>query len=253
MLLSFFIVWLCINLVCSIPDAALKFPRENAGKVSQKCHSACVIQRTTGNLNEKRAYPQEKILWIGSFLISSIATRLKTRYDQIGQMASDQFKTLPTVGSGRKFYLSWKAASSTISSSSCWNSAPALRSWAAKSASRLTRSISSWTWCFTTGSCAASSSLRRTACRITSSNLTKFYTRTLLHNQPITSHSKPRTTQARSGPVPGKMPVTPPPVLVSVNPQLRLTVQNPKTRSVWLWLPNSLPAARSWSPRLAPR
>ena len=47
MLLSFFIVWLCINLVCSIPDAALKFPRENAGKVSQKCHSACVIQRTT--------------------------------------------------------------------------------------------------------------------------------------------------------------------------------------------------------------
>ena len=70
MLLSFFIVWLCINLVCSIPDAALKFPRENAGKVSQKCHSACVIQRTTGNLNEKRAYPQEKILWIGSFLIS---------------------------------------------------------------------------------------------------------------------------------------------------------------------------------------
>ena len=72
MLFSFFIVWLCINLVCSIPDAALKFPRENAGKVSQKCHSACVIQRTTGNLNEKRAYPQEKILWIGSFLISSI-------------------------------------------------------------------------------------------------------------------------------------------------------------------------------------
>lgn len=107
MLLSFFIVWLCINLVCSIPDAALKFPRENAGKVSQKCHSACVIQRTTGNLNEKRAYPQEKILWIGSFLISSIATCLKTRYDQIGQIASDQFKTLPTVGSGRKFYLSW--------------------------------------------------------------------------------------------------------------------------------------------------
>mgnify|MGYP004495151289 CR=1 FL=1 len=220
--------------------------------------------------------------------------------DQIGETVFSQFENLPSVNTGRKFYLSWshylvlmrisnedarhfyeieavkndwslsqlkrqygssrntpraswKAASSTISSSSFWNSVPALRSWAAKSASRLTRSISSWTWCFTTGFCAASSSLRRTACRITSSNLTKFYTRTLLHNQPITSHSKPRTTQARSGPVPGKMPVTPPPVLVSVNPQLRLTVQNPKTRSVWLWLPNSLPAARSWSPRLAPR
>ena len=54
--------------------------------------------------------------------------------------------------------VSWKAVSSTIFSSSCWNSVPALRSWAAKSASRLTRSISSWTWCFTTGSCAALSS-----------------------------------------------------------------------------------------------
>ena len=60
MLLSFFIVWLCINLVCSIPDAALKFPRENAGKVSQKCHSACVIQRTTGNLRKKELIRSKK-------------------------------------------------------------------------------------------------------------------------------------------------------------------------------------------------
>ena len=37
-------LWLCINLVCSIPEAALKFPHESAGKVSQKCHSSCVIQ-----------------------------------------------------------------------------------------------------------------------------------------------------------------------------------------------------------------
>ena len=37
-------LWLCINLVCSIPEAALKFSRESAGKVSQIRHSACVIQ-----------------------------------------------------------------------------------------------------------------------------------------------------------------------------------------------------------------
>jgi len=37
-------LWLCINLVCSIPEAALKFSRESAGKVSQIHHSACVIQ-----------------------------------------------------------------------------------------------------------------------------------------------------------------------------------------------------------------
>ena len=36
--------WLGFNLVCSIPEAALKFPRESAGKVSQIRHSACVIQ-----------------------------------------------------------------------------------------------------------------------------------------------------------------------------------------------------------------
>ncbi|MFQ9142140.1 MAG: hypothetical protein ACLR4W_08040, partial [Oscillospiraceae bacterium] len=39
-------LWLCINLVCSIPEAALKFSRESAGKVSQIRHSACVIQGT---------------------------------------------------------------------------------------------------------------------------------------------------------------------------------------------------------------
>ena len=37
-------LWLCINLVCIIPEAALKFSRESAGKVSQIRHSACVIQ-----------------------------------------------------------------------------------------------------------------------------------------------------------------------------------------------------------------
>ena len=36
--------WLSFNLVCSIAEAALKFPRESAGKVSQIRHSACVIQ-----------------------------------------------------------------------------------------------------------------------------------------------------------------------------------------------------------------
>lgn len=38
-LLSFFIVWLCINHVCSIPEIILDFPRESAEKVSQICHS----------------------------------------------------------------------------------------------------------------------------------------------------------------------------------------------------------------------
>ena len=93
-------LWLCINLVCSIPAAALKFPRENAGKVSQKCHSACVIQRTTP-LHRQAVFPY--------LSVSAGNLRNKVRH--------------------------------------CLTN------------SRLTRSISSWTWCFTTGSCAASSSL----------------------------------------------------------------------------------------------
>ena len=54
MLRSFFIVWLCINHVCSIPEAALKFPRESAGKVSQIRHSIHAVQSSSRNSAEKK-------------------------------------------------------------------------------------------------------------------------------------------------------------------------------------------------------
>ena len=143
MLLSFFIVWLCINLVCSIPDAALKFPRENAGKVSQRlCY-------TTNNWKSERKKslsagkntvdrlfshifhcnpPQNPLQFVeeeqhgehraayGKYLLQNLSEYLTPRFgkgfsvtnlkqmwhfyltyanNQIGQIASDQFKTLP--------------------------------------------------------------------------------------------------------------------------------------------------------------
>ena len=45
--------WLSFNLVCSIPEAALKFPRESAGKVSQKCNE-------TSPENERKPSPRLK-------------------------------------------------------------------------------------------------------------------------------------------------------------------------------------------------
>ena len=53
MLRSFFIVWLCINHVRSIPGIVLDFPRESAGKVSQKCNE-------TSSENERKPAPRLK-------------------------------------------------------------------------------------------------------------------------------------------------------------------------------------------------
>jgi hypothetical protein len=47
-------LWLCINLVCSIPEAALKFSRESAGKVSQIRHSIHAVQSSSWNGTEKK-------------------------------------------------------------------------------------------------------------------------------------------------------------------------------------------------------
>ena len=45
---------LCINLVCIIPEAASKFPRKRAGKVSQKCNCLCAEQLSTNQRAPKR-------------------------------------------------------------------------------------------------------------------------------------------------------------------------------------------------------
>jgi hypothetical protein len=46
--------WLSFNLVCSIPEAVLKFPHESAGKVSQIRHSIHAVQSSSWNSAEKK-------------------------------------------------------------------------------------------------------------------------------------------------------------------------------------------------------